>query len=234
MRTIVLIDGQNLFHLAREAWGPAAPYDWPSYDVLKLADTLVALTPGRTLAETRFYTGVPDRQASPHWHDFWNQRLRYLQRRGVQLYRGRVNQGGEKGVDVSLALDLVRATYEQRYDASIIVSQDADFAPAVDLSREIAASQGRTLDFESAFPFSAGKVNPRGVPRTRWVHIDQGMYDSCLDLYRRQPRNGDERNAEVTKGMPTYQQIIECVRRRTGRTVKTCRPKVRETLGQCR
>ena len=186
MRTIVLIDGQNLFHLAREAWGPSPPYDWPSYDVGKLAQTLVGLTPGRALEETRFYTGVPDRQSLPYWHDFWTRKLRYLHRHGIQVYRGRVNQGGEKGVDVSIALDLVRATYEQRYDAAIIVSQDADFAPAVDLSREIAVSQGRTLDFESAFPFSAGKVDPRGIPRTRWVHIDQALYDSCLDLYRHQ------------------------------------------------
>ena len=30
MRTIVLIDGQNLFYLAKAAWGPGNPYDWPS------------------------------------------------------------------------------------------------------------------------------------------------------------------------------------------------------------
>ena len=62
MRTIVLIDGQNLFHLARTAWssGPSSPYDWPSYDVEKLAHALVSRAPGRTLAEVRFYTGVPD------------------------------------------------------------------------------------------------------------------------------------------------------------------------------
>ena len=188
MRTIVLIDGQNLFHLAKTAWGPNPPYDWPSYDVGKLAQALVGRLPGRTLEEVRFYTGVPSPQSSQFWHDFWTHKLRYLQRRGIQVYRGRVNSGGEKGVDVSLALDLVRATYEQRYDAAIIVSQDADFAPAVDLSREIAASQGRILDFESAFPFSAGRVNPTGVPRTNWVRIDKALYDTCLDLYRRGPQ----------------------------------------------
>ena len=61
MRAIVLIDGQNLYHLARRAWasGPQSPYAWPSYDVENLAGALVAGTPGRSLAETRFYTGVP-------------------------------------------------------------------------------------------------------------------------------------------------------------------------------
>ena len=44
MRTIVLIDGQNLYHLARRAWasGPSSPYAWPSYDVEKLASLLVS------------------------------------------------------------------------------------------------------------------------------------------------------------------------------------------------
>ena len=96
-------------------------------------------------------------------------------------YQGKVNAGGEKGVDVSLALDLVQATHERRYDVAIIVSQDSDFGPAVRLAKQIAASQNRTLTFESAFPFHRGRVSPRGVPGTTWVHIDQAMYDACLD-----------------------------------------------------
>ncbi len=45
MRTLVLIDGQNLYHLAKTAWGPGGSYDWPSYDVDKLARALVRLQP---------------------------------------------------------------------------------------------------------------------------------------------------------------------------------------------
>ena len=38
MRTIGLIDGQNLYHLAKIAWAPvpvpgSSPYSWPSYGV---------------------------------------------------------------------------------------------------------------------------------------------------------------------------------------------------------
>ena len=37
MRTIVFIDGQNLYHLAKNAWatgrgGAKTPFDWPSYE----------------------------------------------------------------------------------------------------------------------------------------------------------------------------------------------------------
>ena len=186
-RTIVLIDGQNLYHLARKAWasGTNSPYTYPSYDVEKLADALVTRIPGRSLEEIRFYTGVPNQRSGPRqlfWHKFWSNKIRYLRSRGVYVYRGRVNTGGqEKGVDVSLALDLVRATYDQLYEAAIIVSQDSDFGPAVGLAKEIARAQGRWLTFESAFPFGPRSHSPRGVPGTKWNHIDQTTYDNCLD-----------------------------------------------------
>ena len=38
MRTLVLIDSQDLYHLARRAWASesASTYAWPGYDVEKL------------------------------------------------------------------------------------------------------------------------------------------------------------------------------------------------------
>ena len=100
LRAIVFIDGQNLYHLARRAWasGPQSPYAWPSYDVEKLAGAFVARTPGRLLAETRFYTGVPDPNSGRSelfWHGFWSNKIRYLKSQGVYVYRGRVNAGGQ-------------------------------------------------------------------------------------------------------------------------------------------
>ena len=181
MRTIVFIDGQNLYHLARKAWGSetSSLYAWPSYDVERLADVLVSKRPGRLLAEIRFYTGVP--KPDSYWHGFWSNKIRHLKGRGIYVYRGRVNDGGEKGVDVSLALDLVRATYERQYEAAIIVSQDGDFGPAVLLAKEIAKSQDRQLTFESCFPVGPGSLSKRGIPGTTWVQIDQATYDSCRD-----------------------------------------------------
>lgn len=182
MRTIIFIDGQNLYHGARRAWVlttpvPSSPYAWPSYDVEKLANALVARVPGRTLSEIRFYTGVPNPVLGDQerfWHGFWSNKLRYLRSRGIYVYRGRVNPGGqEKGVDVSIATDLVRLTYEQQYEAAIIVSQDWDFGPAVRLAKNIAHAQGRSLIFESAFPVGPGVLSRRGIPGTTWIHIDK-------------------------------------------------------------
>ena len=191
MDAIVFIDGQNLYHLAKAAWlgdrtDQESPYAWPSYDVEKLANALVAREPGRTLAEIRFYTGVPNPSRGPtqkFWHDFWLNRFRHFGNRGIYAYRGQVSRGRqEKGVDVSLAIDLVQATHERRYQVAIIVSQDSDFGPAVKLCKSIAASQNRQVAFESAFPEVAARPYQHGIPGTTWVPIDQATYDACRDF----------------------------------------------------
>lgn len=197
IETIVLIDGQNLYHSARTAWlqaiyGASSPCAWPSYDVEKLAYTLTSRVPGRILSEIRSYTGVPNPSAGPSqrfWHGFWTNKLRRMRNQSIYVFRGGVRSGGqEKGIDVSLALDLVQATYEQRFDVAIIVSQDSDFGPAVRLSKAIAQTQNRNLTFESCFPYGPGSTLQRGVPGTVWFQIYQATYDACLDLTDYRPK----------------------------------------------
>lgn len=193
LKTIVFFDGQNLYHSAKDAWrGPvtssSSRYTWPSYDVEKLATALTSKTPGRTIAQIRFYTGVPDSNQDPFWHYFWVSKLRYLRSRGVEVYNGRINSSQqEKGVDVKLAIDMIRLTYEKQYEVAIIVSQDWDFGPAVRLAKEIAIDQSRQLVFESHFPVGPGSHSDRGIPGTIWLPIDQTTYDACYDSrdYRR-------------------------------------------------
>ena len=196
MRTVVFIDGQNLFHLARLAWGMTrnertARYSWPSYDVTKLSLALANRVPGRELAEMRFYTGVPNPKfgdKARRSHAFWSNKIRALKEAGVYVYRGKVNRyGKEKGVDVSIAIDLVHATHEIRYQTAILVSQDHDLAPAVRLSKHIAQKQGRAVVIESAFPALRRRQQSRHIPGTIAVPIDKETYDSCHDPtdYRR-------------------------------------------------
>ena len=140
--------------------------------------------PGRILSQIRFYTGVPNPALGARqkfWHDFWSNKIRSFPKE-VYVYRGRINRSGqEKGVDVSIAIDLVRLTYDQEYDTAIIVSQDSDFGPAVALAKDLAKTQEHPLQFESAFPMRRDSKNRRGVPGTTWIRIDKATYDSCLD-----------------------------------------------------
>ena len=147
MRTIVFFDGHNFSALRKTHGDLRAPYDHPSYDVELLAQRLVSLTSGRTLQEIWFYTGVYRRDQDWERHWFWTNKLDHLETQGIHVYRGRVRGGLNetkqgKGVDVSLAIDLIQATHEQRYDAAVILSKDSDFGPAVLLSKQIAARPG--------------------------------------------------------------------------------------------
>jgi hypothetical protein len=74
-RTIAFIDGQNLFHAAKEAFG----YSYPNYDARALAEA-VCLSKQWSLTAIHFYTGVPDANDDPFWHHFWEQKLAVMGR----------------------------------------------------------------------------------------------------------------------------------------------------------
>ena len=80
-RTIVFIDGQNLFHSAKLAFG----YTFPNYDVSALA-RYVCGTNNWTFAGTRFYTGVPDKSDNLFWNHFWTAKGAQMGREGVTVF----------------------------------------------------------------------------------------------------------------------------------------------------
>ena len=80
-RAVAFVDGQNLFHAAREAFG----YTYPNYDVAALSNQICARQ-GWKLAQVRFYTGIPDVGDNPRWHSFWTHKLAAMGRRGVVVY----------------------------------------------------------------------------------------------------------------------------------------------------
>lgn len=184
MRTVVFVDGQNLYGLAKSAWGKYGyPYFIPCYNVLKIAHALTSRIGGRHLVEVRFYTGVPTPQQNQLWANFWRKKIYAMEQQGIQVYEGRIGGGSqEKGVDVSIATDLLWYTYRDMLDTAIIVSQDSDLAPAVRMAKEFAKDQGRWVNFESAYPDALTARRPRrGIDGTQWVVIDKAMYDSCVD-----------------------------------------------------
>src|SRR5438132_14221418 len=80
-RPVVFVDGQNLFHAAREAFG----YTYPNYDIRALAERMCAGR-GWQLTQARFYTGIPDPQDDPRWHHFWSAKLAVMGRQDVHVY----------------------------------------------------------------------------------------------------------------------------------------------------
>ncbi|MCK4246248.1 NYN domain-containing protein [Candidatus Bipolaricaulota bacterium] len=192
-RAITFIDGQNLFHVAREAFG----YTYPNYDILCLSRT-VCQAQGWNLAQARFYTGIPDFKDDYFWSRFWAAKLLAMTRQGIHVfsrtlrYRNKVVNlpdgtkhsflvGEEKGIDVRLALDIVRMAHRAEYDVAVVFSQDQDLSEAAGEIRHIAREQGRWIKIASAFPISPTVKNRRGIDKTDWIRIDRSTYDACLD-----------------------------------------------------
>jgi uncharacterized LabA/DUF88 family protein len=199
-RAIAFVDGQNLFHAAREAFG----YTYPNYDILALARH-VCQGAGWDLAQARFYTGIPDPSDDPFWNHFWGSKLRAMSWRGIHVYsrglryrnrRVRLSDGTEhtylvgeeKGIDVRIALDVIRMAHRREYDVALIMSQDQDLSEVAEEIRVIAREQDRWIKVACAYPFSPTTRNRRGINKTDWIRIDRATYDACLDRRDYRPR----------------------------------------------
>ena len=98
--------------------------------------------------------------------------------------------GQEKGVDIRIALDIVRAIRLNECDVAIVFSQDQDLSEVAEEVRTIAREHDRWVKIASAFPFSPTTVNKRGVNSTDWIRIDRATYDACLDPHDYRPKKG--------------------------------------------
>jgi uncharacterized LabA/DUF88 family protein len=200
-------DGQSLFKQAEDCFG----YKKPDYDPLKLAELIVELEPNRVLKCLRFYTGIHKASINPSLHTFWNNKLSILKKivkaklgdNGIFIFTRElkyndeevfdkktkqvkiIKKGREKGINVRLALDMVEFARKNEYDVAIIFSQDGDLEEAVKDVNDIASEQGRIIKIECAFPFSMIPIAPntylRGIPNTKWIKIEKGIYDLCID-----------------------------------------------------
>jgi len=192
-RAVAFVDGQNLYRSAKTAFG----YHYPNYDVHALANSM-CIRQGWQLRQVCFYTGIPDVTDNAFWNHFWMAKFAQMGRQGVHVfwrllrYRNELVRlpderevtvlvGREKGVDVRLALDVVRLAHRQEYDVALIFSQDQDLSEVADELRVIGQEQTRWIKAACAFPVSPVVPKPRGINGTDWLKIDRATYDACLD-----------------------------------------------------
>ena len=152
---------------------------------------------------------MPEARDSLFWNYFWTAKLAVMGTRGIKTftrhlkYRNqtvRIPGGGtttvlvgqEKGVDVRLALDVVRFARQSKYDVAVIFSQDQDLSEVATEVRSIARDQNRWIKLACAFPISPTTLNKRGINGADWIQIDRTAYDTCLDPndYRPKPASG--------------------------------------------
>lgn len=192
-RTFVFVDGQNLFYAAKLAFG----YPFPNYDIRPLA-AAICKSQGWQLDEIRFYTGIPDAADNAFWNHFWTAKLAQMGRDNITVYSrplryrnqtirlpdGKTHTSlvaSEKGIDVRLAIDIIRLAHRGVFDVALVLSQDQDLSEVADEIRIIAQEQNRWLKIASAFPASPAFKNTKGIYRTDWIKIVRATYDACLD-----------------------------------------------------
>jgi uncharacterized LabA/DUF88 family protein len=192
-RTVAFIDGQNLYHSARESFG----YTYPNYDVVGLS-RITCQEKAWELTQVRFYTGVPDQIDDPFWNHFWAAKLRAMSWQRIHIYsrslrcRNRIVKlpdgtehtflsGEEKGIDVRIAIDVIRMAHHNEYDVALIFSQDQDLSEVAKEIRTIAHEKDRWIKVACAFPLSPTTRNRRGINSTDWIPIDRATYEACLD-----------------------------------------------------
>jgi len=200
VRAVTFIDGQNLFYSAKNAFG----YDYPNYNPLRLSQAFCKKN-GWNLSQVRFYTGIPSKDDNDFWNAFWTNKAAAMNRAGVhchmrtlvyrdtlkQLQDGsitRVRVGFEKGIDVRIALDLVRMARTESFDVAVIFSQDQDLAEAAIEIKSISKEQDRWIGVVSAYPEGQSTKKQRGIDQTMWLPFDKELYCSCLDARDFRPR----------------------------------------------
>ncbi len=132
-RVAVFIDGSNLYHSLEENCR-RFDLDFGAFS-RKLCD-------GRSLFRTYYYNVIRDPDRNPQAYQDQQKFLTalyktpYLEvRLGISKMRGDI--AVEKGVDITLATDLLRFAWQDLYDVAILVSGDGDFAYAIQAAKDL-------------------------------------------------------------------------------------------------
>jgi uncharacterized LabA/DUF88 family protein len=197
---MAFVDGQNLFRHAKDAFG----HYHPNYDPIKLHKAVCEKN-GWIPTLVNFYTGVPDEAHSLMWARYWSNRVLALKRAGVNVTTRKIRYrtefitlpdgveheyevAQEKGIDVRIALDLVRRARTKEFNVAVLYTQDQDLAEVVQEVKLIAAEQNRWILVACAFPAGPLASTLRGINGAHWFEMEKDFYDACLDPRDFRPR----------------------------------------------
>lgn len=157
-RVCLFVDGSNLY-FALKRNGKATRVD---YHQLSLA----LVGPDRRLVRTYYYNAMFDPQNFPdkakNQQSFFDslEKTPYLDLRLGRIVQNREGHRVEKGVDVRMASDMVYYAARDFFDVAIVVTEDQDFAPALQLVKEF----GKQVEV-ALFPDAQGREMVRVADR---------------------------------------------------------------------
>jgi len=138
-KAFVFIDGSNFYFKLRELTSKLdGKYSLIDFNFRKLSEWLVR---PNELLEIRYYLGIIKRERnSPKSEKLYADQQRLigkLQQQGINLTFGSIirhpdKTHHEKGVDVRLAVEMIRFARENKYDIAYLISSDTDLVAAIE------------------------------------------------------------------------------------------------------
>ena len=95
------------------------------------------------------------------------------------LRYGGSGSGREKGIDIRIALNLIRLTLNQKMDVALVFSKDQDLVEVASELRLINKKTGYFVRIASAFPKSELANNKRGMSGADWLRFDIHDWNNC-------------------------------------------------------
>ncbi|MCG2690160.1 NYN domain-containing protein [Candidatus Parcubacteria bacterium] len=138
MRIVIFIDGSNFYHRLKFLTKQKPKFSLLDFNFIDFCSWLCGKD---DLIEIRYYIGAIRRQNNnPKSEKMYadQQRLFFnLQRKQVKIILGQLIQHPdksyhEKGVDVKLAVEMIRFARQDKYDVAYLLSSDTDLVPAVE------------------------------------------------------------------------------------------------------
>ena len=132
-RVAIFIDGSNLYHALRDNYGRVD---------INFAEFTNQLCGKRRLFRTYYYNVLQDPSQRPEGHREQQEFLDTLRKTPyleVRLGTTKLSQGVpvEKGIDITLATDLLHFAWNNLYDVAVLVSGDGDFAYALQATKNM-------------------------------------------------------------------------------------------------
>lgn len=133
-KMMIFIDGSNLYYSLKKSFSNI------KLDFLKLTDFLSI---DNDLIEIKYYNAPLNRVDDEEEYKKQQKFFEYLKEVSkLNLYFGRLEKRPDgkktkKGVDVKIAVDLLVNAYKNNYDVALLISNDADFIPAIEEVQKI-------------------------------------------------------------------------------------------------
>ena len=128
-RVMIFIDGSNLYHSLKKNFNTSK---------INFEKFCTHLAGKGDLITINYYTAPVHQKDDPQAYQSQQKFLANLAKvKRLKISFGRLekrenNHKVEKGVDVKLVVDLMKNAFEKKFDKAILVSNDADFVPAVE------------------------------------------------------------------------------------------------------